>query len=52
MLNKILMLVKPFMSAEVANRLHFHVPNSDTLYKHVPREILPVVSYFQFLEDF
>lgn len=43
LLNKALALVKPFLRAEVAERIHFHTPDSDTLYKHVPKEILPKV---------
>nr|XP_024216567.1 alpha-tocopherol transfer protein-like [Halyomorpha halys] len=41
LLDKTLMLVKPFMKSEVAAMLHFHQPGSTTLYDFVPQEILP-----------
>ncbi|KAG5680472.1 hypothetical protein PVAND_009980 [Polypedilum vanderplanki] len=41
LLNKGLAVVKPFLKKDVAERIHFHTPNSDTLYKYIPRHILP-----------
>lgn len=38
--------MKPFLNEEVAERIHFHTPDSDTLYKYIPRDILPKVSEF------
>jgi CRAL/TRIO domain len=43
LLNKALGLAKPFLKTEVAERIHFHIPNSDTLYQYIPKEILPEV---------
>ncbi|XP_013113301.1 alpha-tocopherol transfer protein [Stomoxys calcitrans] len=40
-LNKILAVVKPFISKEVYEMMHFHVNGVESLYEHVPREILP-----------
>ncbi|XP_061398071.1 alpha-tocopherol transfer protein-like [Musca vetustissima] len=40
-LNKIMAVVKPFISKEVYDMMHFHVTGLDTLYAHVPRDILP-----------
>lgn len=43
LLNKALALVKPFLGADVAERIHFHTPDSDSLFKYVPKEVLPKV---------
>lgn len=40
-LDRVMYLVKPFMKKKVANMLHFHLPNSETLYEHVPKDALP-----------
>lgn len=40
-LDKVMYVVKPFMKKKVAEMLHFHLPNSEELYKHVPREVIP-----------
>lgn len=34
-------IAKPLVHAEVMQRVHFHTPNSDTLSKFIPAEILP-----------
>lgn len=34
-------LIRPLLKPEVAARLQFHQPDSDTLYKSVPRNVLP-----------
>ena len=34
-------IAKPLVHAEVLKRVHFHTPNSDTLTKFIPAEILP-----------
>lgn len=39
--NRVMTVIKPFVNAEVAERIQTHLPDSDTLYKYVPREILP-----------
>ncbi|XP_017786876.1 PREDICTED: alpha-tocopherol transfer protein-like isoform X2 [Nicrophorus vespilloides] len=39
--DKCLALVKPFMKAEVSQLLHFHLPNSTTLFDHIPRDLIP-----------
>lgn len=41
MLEKIMFLVKPFVKTEFYEMLHFHLPDSDTLDKFVPKELLP-----------
>ncbi|KAK4883684.1 hypothetical protein RN001_007003 [Aquatica leii] len=40
-LDKTLTIVKPFIKSEVSAMLHFHQPNSTTLFEHVPKELLP-----------
>ncbi|KAG8223024.1 hypothetical protein J437_LFUL001346 [Ladona fulva] len=40
--DKLLNILKPFMKNEMLNMIHFHAPGSTTLYKYVPKEILPV----------
>ncbi|XP_072938111.1 alpha-tocopherol transfer protein-like [Epargyreus clarus] len=40
-ISKIYALCKPFLKSEVAKLIKFHEPNSDTLYKDVPQELLP-----------
>ncbi|KAG5885890.1 hypothetical protein JTB14_019149 [Gonioctena quinquepunctata] len=40
-LDRLMMLIKPLMKTEVAKMLHFHQPNSETIFKYVPRELLP-----------
>lgn len=39
-LDKVMYVVKPFMKKKVAEMLHFHLPNSEALYEHVPREVI------------
>ncbi|XP_014256783.1 alpha-tocopherol transfer protein-like [Cimex lectularius] len=41
LLDKTMTLVKPLLKAEVAGMLHFHQPESKTLYDFVPKDILP-----------
>ncbi|XP_055374812.1 alpha-tocopherol transfer protein-like [Condylostylus longicornis] len=40
-LDKVLMIVKPFIKSEVFKLVKFHIPDSDTFYKYVPKEMLP-----------
>lgn len=40
-INRIMALIKPFLKPEVAARFQFHTPGSDTLFKFIPREMLP-----------
>ncbi|EEZ98182.1 alpha-tocopherol transfer protein [Tribolium castaneum] len=40
-LDRCLALLKPFMKSEVASMLHFHLPNSETLFDYVSRDVLP-----------
>ncbi|KAK5649940.1 hypothetical protein RI129_000969 [Pyrocoelia pectoralis] len=40
-LDKAMAFVKPLMKSEVSSMLHFHQPQSTTLYKHIPQELLP-----------
>lgn len=41
LINRIMSLIKPLLKPEVAARFQFHTPGSDTLYKFIPKEILP-----------
>ncbi|XP_058821159.1 alpha-tocopherol transfer protein isoform X2 [Topomyia yanbarensis] len=40
-LDRVMCLIKPFMKRKVANMIHFHLPNSETLFEHVPKDVLP-----------
>ncbi|XP_035773009.1 alpha-tocopherol transfer protein-like [Anopheles albimanus] len=40
-LDRVMCLVKPFMKKRVAEMLHFHLPNSSTIYAHMPKAALP-----------
>ncbi|EAA07769.3 AGAP002835-PA [Anopheles gambiae str. PEST] len=40
-LDRVMCLVKPFMKKRVAEMLHFHLPNSETIYAHLPKAALP-----------
>ncbi|VEN56902.1 unnamed protein product [Callosobruchus maculatus] len=40
-LDKCMAFVRPFLNSEVAEMLHSHLPDSDTLYQFVPRRCLP-----------
>ncbi|CAG9806018.1 unnamed protein product [Chironomus riparius] len=42
LLDKIIMLIKPFIGSKVMNIMQFHAPGSETLFDFIPREILPV----------
>ncbi|BES87247.1 CRAL/TRIO domain [Nesidiocoris tenuis] len=41
LLDRTLMISKPFIKGEVFGMIHFHQPDSKTLYDYVPAEILP-----------
>ena len=41
LLNRLMMILKPFLKTEVAERIQTHLPNSNTLFKFIPREVLP-----------
>jgi hypothetical protein len=41
-LDKIIMLIRPFIGSKVMNIMHFHAPDSTTLFDFIPREILPI----------
>ncbi|KAM3965553.1 alpha-tocopherol transfer protein-like [Aphomia sociella] len=40
-ISKIHAICKPFLKTEVAKLIKFHEPNSETLYKDIPQELLP-----------
>ncbi|XP_023019769.2 alpha-tocopherol transfer protein [Leptinotarsa decemlineata] len=40
-LDRMMMLLKPLMNSEVSKMLHFHSPNSETLFDYIPRDFLP-----------
>lgn len=39
--NRIMALIRPFLKPEVAARFQFHTPGSETLYKFIPKDVLP-----------
>lgn len=41
LINRIMSLIKPLLNPEVAARFQFHTPDSETIFKFVPKEILP-----------
>jgi CRAL/TRIO domain len=41
LLNRVMMIIKPFLKAEVAERIQTHLPGSTTLFKYIPKDILP-----------
>lgn len=41
LINRVMMVIKPFLKAEIAERIQTHLPDSDTLFKYIPRDILP-----------
>ncbi|XP_063368160.1 alpha-tocopherol transfer protein-like [Cydia amplana] len=40
-MDKLYSLLKPFMSKEMSDALHFHTPNSDTLFQYFSKDDLP-----------
>uniref|UniRef100_A0A1A9VSE1 CRAL-TRIO domain-containing protein n=1 Tax=Glossina austeni TaxID=7395 RepID=A0A1A9VSE1_GLOAU len=40
-LDRLISVVRPFISKEVFKLIYFHTASIDTLYEHVPRELLP-----------
>lgn len=40
-LDRCMQIVKPFMKSEVGKMVHTHLPNSNTLYDYVPKDLLP-----------
>lgn len=40
-LDKLMIILRPFLGAKAMKVIHFHVPNSSTLYDFVPRDVLP-----------
>jgi hypothetical protein len=41
LLDKLMMMMRPFLGARAVKTIHFHLPQSTTLYEYVPRELLP-----------
>lgn len=41
LINRVMSIIRPFLKTEVAERIQTHLPNSDTLYKFIPKDILP-----------
>lgn len=41
LLDKLMMLLRPFLGAKAMKVIHFHLPNTTTLFDFVPREVLP-----------
>ena len=42
LLTRVMSLIRPLLKPEVAERLQFHPPGSDTIYKSVSRNVLPI----------
>jgi len=42
LLDKIIMLIRPFIDSKVMNITHFHASDSTTLFDFIPHEILPI----------
>lgn len=42
LLDKLVMMMKPFLGAKAMKVIHFHQPNSTTLYDYVSRDLLPI----------
>jgi CRAL/TRIO domain len=40
-LNKVLLVLRPFMNSRVRNSMNFHLPNTTTMFDDVPQELLP-----------
>lgn len=40
-MDKVMMLIKPFLKQNLLNILHIHQPNSEELYKYVPKKAFP-----------
>lgn len=40
-LSKLLTLLRPFMKSQVRNMLNYHLPNTETFFNHIDRELLP-----------
>lgn len=40
-LSKLLTILRPFMKAQVRNMLNYHLPDSDTLFDHIDRDLMP-----------
>ncbi|XP_037824725.1 alpha-tocopherol transfer protein-like [Lucilia sericata] len=40
-LDRLISVVKPFINKDVFNMMHFHTTGIETLYEHVPKELLP-----------
>ncbi|XP_028151021.1 alpha-tocopherol transfer protein-like isoform X1 [Diabrotica virgifera virgifera] len=39
--DKIMLLIRPVLKSEVVKMLHVHLPNSETLFDFIPRDLLP-----------
>lgn len=40
-LSKLLTILRPFMKAQVRNMLNYHLPETDTFYDHIDRDLMP-----------
>lgn len=41
LLDKLMLILRPFLGARAMKNIHFHQPNTNTLYDHVSRNVLP-----------
>lgn len=39
--SRVMSIIKPFLNPENADRIQLHLPNSETLFNYIPRDILP-----------
>jgi hypothetical protein len=42
LLDKLMMILRPFMPSKAVKVTHFHSPNSTTLFDHISRDLLPI----------
>lgn len=41
LLNRVMMIIKPFLKTEVAERIQTHLPGANSLFKYISKDVLP-----------
>jgi hypothetical protein len=41
-LSKLLTILRPFMKAQVRNMLNYHLPETETFFDHIDRDLMPL----------